>query len=131
MEGTETRRGKRGRARSEERLEVTGFLRASASPWWTLFRRSRPLLLNLLLRGPLCPAQAHFHGFREPAPAGRLFEDPVDELVDVEWLEVVDLFADAHELDRYGERVVDRDDHAALRGAVELRQDEPGDLDLF
>ena len=49
----------------------------------------------------------------------------------IEFAEILRLLADADESDRQPEPARDRDHDATLRGAVELRQHEPGDADSF
>src|SRR5262245_32576077 len=61
-------------------------------------------------------------------PAG-LFEEGVDELVGIERDEVLGRLAHADDLHRQADLRLDREDDAAFRGAVELREDHPGHLD--
>src|SRR3954447_4344086 len=56
-------------------------------------------------------------------------EEGAREVVWIEGPQVVQLLADADELDRQPELVRDRDGNAALRGAVELRQRHTRDFD--
>src|SRR6476469_4638653 len=56
-------------------------------------------------------------------------DDGVDEGLGVEGGEVVGALAEADELDRHTELALDRDDDAALGGAVELGQDDARDVD--
>ena len=59
----------------------------------------------------------------------RLFrEERFDVGLRVERLQVVELLADADELDRQAELLLDAEDRAALGGAVELGQDDAGAL---
>src|SRR6185437_16942382 len=58
-------------------------------------------------------------------------EEGLGELLWVEWLEVVRLFAEADEFDGEAEFFLDGDDHAAFAGAVEFGDDEAGEWDGF
>src|ERR1700722_11142181 len=51
----------------------------------------------------------------------------IDERVGIEHDQVIDTLAHAHELDRYSQFALDGDHDAAARGAVEFREDDPGD----
>src|SRR5699024_5711337 len=69
------------------------------------------------------------------APAARTlaarrsaFEQRVDEAVGVEGGEIVHPLAEAHHLHRDAELALHVDDDAALGGAVELGQDDAGDV---
>src|SRR5699024_9395306 len=54
-------------------------------------------------------------------------EQPVDERLRLERREIVRSLPQPHELDGHTELTLDRDDDAALRGAVELREDDARD----
>ena len=56
-------------------------------------------------------------------------DDGVDEALGVEGREVVRTLPQTDELDRDTELALDRDDDAALGGAVELGEDDAGDAD--
>src|SRR5262249_8617901 len=58
-------------------------------------------------------------------------EERGHDLVGVEAPEILDALSDAHPRDRYLERVTDANHHAALRGPVQLSQDQTGDPDGF
>src|SRR4029450_11088652 len=62
-------------------------------------------------------------------PLAVLGQQGVDEGVGVKGGEVVGALAEADQLDGDAEVALDGDDDAALGGAVELGQDDPGDAD--
>ena len=53
--------------------------------------------------------------------------DRAREALRIEGLQILDLLADADQLDRDAELLIDGDHDAALGGAIELRQDQPGE----
>src|SRR3954471_14219422 len=63
-----------------------------------------------------------------PQRRSALGKQRLDETFGFETLEVVDVLADADILDRDAEFFLDGDDDAALRGAVELREDDSGQI---
>src|SRR4051812_48315683 len=76
-------------------------------------------------RGQTTPRSRRIRGIN------RLTDQRPREVLRVERAEVVELLADADELDRQAELVRDRDRNAALCAAVELRQDDAGDARRF
>src|SRR5699024_807273 len=64
----------------------------------------------------------------EPSRAQSV-EECIDEAFGGERREVVGAFAQSDELDRHPELALDGHDDAALGGAVELREDDSGDVD--
>ena len=55
---------------------------------------------------------------------GRFFEQRLREILNLERLQIVGLFADAHEFHRDIEFLLNGYDHAATAGSVEFRDDQ-------
>src|SRR6266516_5454133 len=70
-------------------------------------------------------------GFVAPPKSSCFPKQRRRELLRVERLQIIRLFADADEFDRQAELVLNRDDHAAFARAVEFGDDEPRELHRF
>jgi len=59
----------------------------------------------------------------------RLVQQRIDELLGFEGGQIVGSFPQPDQLDRDSQLALDGHDNATLRGSVEFRQDDPGDID--
>src|SRR5438445_6710738 len=89
----------------------------------------RKLEINTTKETPM--SRENFFGCRLTLAAGSFLKQRRRELLRVERLQIVRLFADADEFDGQAEFLLKRDDHAAFARAVEFGDDEPRELHRF
>src|SRR5215218_8891113 len=82
-----------------------------------------------ITRASICPRAYRRGQAMSGATDGISAQQRAGELVGVERAQVLELLADADQLDRDAQLACDRERDAALRGAVELRQHDAGDVD--